>query len=130
MAPLTWSNNFWHVFLRKILRTSQEHLCNRSLPTEMSFTNFHSCIHHVDTALADGDYELVPAAGEVATAGEVNALNAEATLETSFEPELEGKHRSITHCFKFRTNIICMFVHLSFKVLFGTLVAYSLAPCV
>ena len=71
-------------------------MCNHTLPTERSFTNFHSCIHHVDTALADGEYELVPAAEGVAAEGEVHALNAEATLETSFEPELEGKHRSIT----------------------------------
>ena len=57
----------------------------------------------------------MPAAGEVAAAGEVNALNAEATLETSFEPELEGKHRSITHCFKLRTIIICYVCAFKFQ---------------
>ena len=62
---------------------------------DLSLT-LHSCTCHVDTALADGEYELVPAAEEVAAGGEVHAINVEAAAEITVEPEPEGKHRSIT----------------------------------
>ena len=56
----------------------------------------HSCAFHVDGALADGDYELVPAREEDVQGGDVNVINIEAAPNTVTEQESEGKPRSIT----------------------------------
>ena len=58
---------------------------------------FYASAFHVDSTLADGTYELVPAFEEDPPEGEVNALVADQASpdpETNCEPV--GKPRSIT----------------------------------
>ena len=52
---------------------------------------------HIDSTLADGSYDLVPATEELES--EVEALGAFAVrnTETPASHEQEGKHRSITY---------------------------------
>ena len=51
---------------------------------------------HIDGALADGEYELVPAGEEAEPGGDVHVNHLEAAPETIPEQEHEGKPRSIT----------------------------------
>ena len=54
---------------------------------------------HIDSTLADGSYDLVPATEELES--EVEALGAFAVrdTETPASHEQEGKHRSITYVY-------------------------------
>lgn len=51
---------------------------------------------HIDGALADGEYELVPTGEEAEPGGDVHVNHLEAAPETIPEQEPEGKPRSIT----------------------------------
>nr|CAB3474686.1 unnamed protein product [Digitaria exilis] len=49
-----------------------------------------------DSGLADGVYELVPAAEEIAQESEVNVVHVDPSPEQEYRFEPEGKPRSIT----------------------------------
>ena len=51
---------------------------------------------HIDANLADGVYELVPAAEEIAQESEVNVVHVDPNPAQEYHFEQEGKHRSIT----------------------------------
>ena len=74
----------------------------------------------VGQALADGDYELVPAQEGEEAEGELNAVRVEpgaeqVASEPVANPASEGKPRSITYVFNYATLYLSLFVHLRFR---------------
>ena len=75
-------------------------------------------MHFVGQALADGDYELVPAQEGEGAEGELNAVRAEpgadqVASEPAANPESEGKPRSITYLSNYATMFLSLIVHFS-----------------
>ena len=89
----------------------------------------HAYAFHIDsTTLPDGTYELVPESESEQREAQVNLTEATEDLNPiSEEPRTsyaqEGKPRSMTYLFAIYCSYLL--VHLSWKELFGTLVAWS-----
>ena len=74
----------------------------------------------VGQALADGDYELVPAQEGEGAEGELNAVRAESGAEQvvsdpAANPASEGKPRSMTYLLNYATACLNLIVHLRFR---------------
>ena len=73
----------------------------------------------VDSALADGDYELVPVQGGDQLGGEVNAVDAnqapgQVPEEQLTNPDPEGKPRSMSQFFTYATMLcLCLCIYVS-----------------